>query len=169
MVQLAWFASRLQAVTMKKIQPNIRFLVEDMAGAVLVEMAIMLSIVLIIFLGLIEVGGATWQSVEATISSQAGVLAAMRYGAAGGFTAVNAAVEKAGDFSPATVTPFDPILGCPDATGKAIVAGCNEGPLAGTYFPITTTKARISYSGTNWYLLDALLPSITTTVMVRVK
>lgn len=115
------------------------------AGSAAIEFGLAAPLLLMILMGVVELGFAMYQAMQVTNSVEAGAL----YAAKNGFdvNGIGAAVANATGTQGITATPAPTeFCGCPSAAGiveTACNATCNDGKTPGQYVRISATLTRV--------------------------
>ncbi len=160
----------------------------DGQGTAMLEFALALPFIVILFLGVIELGGYIWQAIEVNSATEAGLLYATKNGwCSGTGCSTNAssqianAAAVAGISNTTAATPSR-YYGCPGSTSPfAITAmsgrcgidtppACSDGYPARQYVTFGASLSRTSFVTGGSGLLNLSLPStVSRTAIMRVK
>jgi len=144
------------------------------SGGSAIEFAILAPLLLIILTGVVELGMAAYQAMQAQTAVEAGILYAIQNGVTSP-TAIGIAVTNATGTPGLTATPTPLVFcGCPSYTaGVGVVSQgancttvCGDGSKPGTY---VTVSAALSHSTIMPYLKLPLPATLTASATVRVQ
>ena len=131
-------------------------------GVAAVEMALLTPVVVVMLLGVVDLGIRVWTNARVVNAANAGI----EYAAIKGYnsTAIRSAAQSATTVS-VTVSAPAPTYGCPTAAGSltsetSSTSVCSDGYKAGTYVTVTasdtyTTFAPILWGGSSSVTLSA--------------